>query len=45
MASAVVETCKERGTTPVHADYLEVDELLSKIESEVRAEYEPAPRS
>ncbi|MEV6391367.1 DUF5995 family protein [Nocardia xishanensis] len=46
LASAVVETCKERGATPdtkpVHADYLRVNELLSKIESEVRAEYEPA---
>ncbi|WP_431969875.1 DUF5995 family protein [Nocardia sp. bgisy134] len=46
LATAVVETCKERGTTPdtkpVHADYLKVNELLSKIEAEVRAEYEPA---
>lgn len=41
---AVVETCKERGTTPgtdpVHADYLRVNDLLAKVESEVRAEFE-----
>ncbi|WP_433200725.1 DUF5995 family protein [Nocardia sp. CA-107356] len=46
LAVAVVETCKERGTTPdtepVHADYLKVNQLLAKIEAEVRAEYEPA---
>ncbi|WP_328400669.1 DUF5995 family protein [Nocardia sp. NBC_00403] len=46
LAVAVVETCKERATTPdtkpVHADYLEVNELLAEIEAEVRAEYEPA---
>ncbi|WP_040701375.1 DUF5995 family protein [Nocardia vinacea] len=42
---AVVMTCKERSTTPdtkpVHADYLKVNELLAKVEAEVRAEYEP----
>ncbi|MEU7769112.1 DUF5995 family protein [Nocardia sp. NPDC049190] len=46
LAIAVVKTCKERATTPdtdpVHADYLRVNELLAKIEAEVRAEYEPA---
>lgn len=42
---AVIMTCQERGTTPdtepVHADYLRVNELLAKVEAEVRAEYEP----
>ncbi|WP_328411992.1 DUF5995 family protein [Nocardia sp. NBC_00403] len=46
LAVAVVETCKERATTPdtkpVHADYLKVNELLAKVEAEIRAEYEPA---
>ncbi|WP_067672534.1 DUF5995 family protein [Nocardia miyunensis] len=46
LAIAVVKTCKERNTTPetkpVHADYLKVNELLARIEAQVRAEYEPA---
>ncbi|MEJ2855727.1 MULTISPECIES: DUF5995 family protein [unclassified Saccharothrix] len=45
LALAVNATCKERGTTPhtapVHADYLRVNDLLAKVEAEVRAEYEP----
>ncbi|RKT55362.1 DUF5995 family protein [Saccharothrix australiensis] len=45
LALAVIATCQERGTTPltkpVHADYLRVNELLSRAEAEVRAEYEP----
>ncbi|NUT50346.1 MAG: hypothetical protein HOV94_24020 [Saccharothrix sp.] len=45
LALAVITTCRERGTTPhtepVHADYLKVNELLAKVEAEVRAEYEP----
>jgi hypothetical protein len=44
LALAVVATCKERGTTPdtspVHADYLKVNELLAKVEAEVRASFE-----
>jgi hypothetical protein len=46
LALAVVKTCKERGTAPdtkpVHADYLKVNELLARIEAQIRAEYEPA---
>jgi hypothetical protein len=45
LALAVNATCAERRTTPtttpVHADYLRVNELLAKAEAEVRAEYEP----
>jgi hypothetical protein len=45
LALAVNATCAERRTTPqtkpVHADYLRVNELLAKVEAEVRAEYEP----
>jgi hypothetical protein len=45
LALAVNATCAERGSTPrtkpVHADYLRVNELLAKVEAEVRAEYEP----
>ncbi|MFD0206266.1 MULTISPECIES: DUF5995 family protein [Saccharothrix] len=45
LALAVNATCQERHTTPqtkpVHADYLRVNELLAKVEAEVRAEYEP----
>lgn len=41
---AVVATCKEFGrdpdTTPVHADYQRVNELLAKVESEVRQSFE-----
>ncbi|MCP2274689.1 hypothetical protein SAMN04244553_2043 [Nocardia amikacinitolerans] len=45
LAVAVVKTCKERSTTPdtkpVYADYLKVNDLLAKVEAEIRAEYEP----
>ncbi|MBV9011609.1 MAG: hypothetical protein JO272_06080 [Pseudonocardiales bacterium] len=42
---AVVATCKEfgktPGTAPIHADYQRVNELLAKVESEVRQSFEP----
>ncbi|WP_220140329.1 DUF5995 family protein [Kitasatospora acidiphila] len=45
LALSVILTCKERRTTPdtspVHADYLKVNELLARVEAEVRAEFEP----
>jgi hypothetical protein len=41
---AVIATCKEFGkapdTTPIHADYQRVNELLAKVESEVRQSFE-----
>ena len=41
---AVVATCKEFGkdpdTPPIHADYQRVNELLAKVESEVRQSFE-----
>lgn len=44
LALAVIATCKERGTSPdtppVHADYLKVNELLEKVEAEVRHSFE-----
>ncbi|NJP93852.1 hypothetical protein HCN51_31165 [Nonomuraea sp. FMUSA5-5] len=44
LALAVVQTCKERGTTPstppVHSDFLKVNELLAKAESQVRQSFE-----
>ncbi|MGC0327304.1 hypothetical protein RKD23_000294 [Streptomyces sp. SAI-170] len=44
LALAVIDTCIERGTTPdtapVHADYLRVNELLAKVEAEIRASFE-----
>ncbi|MGW2486042.1 DUF5995 family protein [Streptomyces sp. NPDC001606] len=44
LAVAVVQTCAERGTTPqtapVHEDYEKVNDLLSGVEAEVRAEFE-----
>ncbi|MFE9426878.1 DUF5995 family protein [Kitasatospora sp. NPDC006697] len=45
LALAVILTCQERGTTPeapsVHADYQKVNQLLSQVEAQVRAEFEP----
>ncbi|WP_162871712.1 DUF5995 family protein [Kitasatospora cineracea] len=44
LAVAVVETCKERHTTPrtppVHEDYEKVNDLLAGVEAEIRAEFE-----
>ncbi|MET8546158.1 DUF5995 family protein [Kitasatospora sp. NPDC004799] len=44
LAIAVVETCKQRrttpGTPPVHADFEKVNDLLASVEAEVRAEFE-----
>lgn len=41
---AVIATCKEFGktpdTAPVHADYQRINELLAKVESEVRQSFE-----
>jgi hypothetical protein len=41
---AVIATCKEFGktpdATPIHADYQRVNELLAKVESEVRQSFE-----
>jgi hypothetical protein len=41
---AVIATCKEfgktPGATPIHADYQRVNELLAKVESEVRQSFE-----
>lgn len=41
---SVVDTCKERRTTPdtppVHPDYEKVNDLLASVEAEVRAEFE-----
>ncbi|MGW6918236.1 DUF5995 family protein [Kitasatospora sp. NPDC054939] len=44
LALAVVETCKERNTTPdtlpVHDDYEKVNDLLAGVEAEIRADFE-----
>ncbi|MFJ4095085.1 DUF5995 family protein [Kitasatospora sp. NPDC089913] len=45
LALAVILTCEERhtkpNTPPVHADYQKVNQLLSQVEAEVRAAFEP----
>lgn len=45
LALAVVATCEERKRSPyvrsVHADYLKVNELLERVEAEIREAYEP----
>ncbi|MFD8754044.1 DUF5995 family protein [Kitasatospora sp. NPDC059577] len=44
LAVAVVETCKERHTSPrtppVHEDYEKVNDLLASVEAEIRADFE-----